>query len=255
MKRIIGAVLSTAFIVSIMCSPASASFTCSNSYEFQKMNSSTVIAYMNLDQVSEEMQARILEARQEIIYSKSWVADGLQGYVINKDGVIIEEVPQFSDLFPSDWAEPFVDNDISQLSLSSPNPVSSTSHDIFGLFQGMLTLSVPPVNSDTPSFYQFNTTGWSGYTHYNVTYAFTKAQRQFGANTLPLVPTFNVGYTNVTTGRSMGWKAQISDGDSFGISTPAGITVTVRASMNNPNPGTTSGEWLVTVDCWRDILN
>ena len=53
----------------------------------------------------------------------------------------------------------------------------------------------------------------------------------------------------------MGWKAQISDGDSFGISTPAGITVAVRASMNNPNPGTTSGEWLVTVDCWRDILN
>lgn len=254
MKKIISSVLSIALIISTLCSPASASSACSNSSKLQEMNSSRSIAYMDLEQASEEMQAQIIEAREEIIYSQSWVADGLQGYVFNEDGIIVEEVPQFSELFPSDWEIPFTDSP-SQLSLTSPNTVSSESRDLFGLFSGTLELSVPPTNSNTPSFYQFNTTSWSGHTHYNVKFVSTQALRQFTAFTLPLIPSFNVGYTDITNGRSLGWKTEIKDGYSFGVSTPAGITVAVRASMNNPNPGTTSGEWLVTVDCIREILN
>ena len=64
---------------------------------------------MNLDQASEAMQEKILQAREEIIFSKSWVADGLQGFVYDKDGNVIEEVPQFSEIFPADWDMPTFD--------------------------------------------------------------------------------------------------------------------------------------------------
>lgn len=250
MKKVVCIILSVALVASIMCFPASA---LSTELQDQDMASSTAIAYMNLEDATEEVQAQIIEARAEIIYSQSWVADGLLGYVLDEDGDIIEVVPQFSDLFPSNWADPFVDTSINQVLLSSPNNISSS--ELMRLFEDVLKLSVPPTNSTSPAFHQFNTSGWSGQQRYNITYVFTKAIRQYPAFTLPLIPTFNVGYTNMTTGRSLGWKTEIQEGYSFGVSTPAGVTIAVRASMNNPNPGETSGDWLVTVDSWMTKLN
>lgn len=254
MKKFVSAVLCTAMILSVMCSPASAFSVSPSSHTLYGTNSLEAIAYMDVEQVSEEMQARIIEARNEIIFSQSWVADGLHGYVVDKDGVIVEEVPQFSELFPSDWEIPFIDDSTEQLSVTAPNTMLSGSQEIMGFYSGDLMLSVPQDGINTPSFCQFNTTGWAGYLNYNITYVFTSALRQYTAMT-DTMPTFNVGYTNATTGRSLGWKASIADGLSFGISTPSGITVAVRASMNNPNPNTTSGKWYVTVDGYMDILN
>lgn len=63
-------------------------------------------AYLNYDEAEEELKPVILAARLRIIYQHSWVADGLNGRVLKKDGTLKYEVPEFHDLFPADWDEP-----------------------------------------------------------------------------------------------------------------------------------------------------
>lgn len=67
------------------------------------------LAYMDMEHASAEQQEKILKAREEIIFSQSWVADGVQGFVYDENGNVVEEVPQFSSLFPSDWEIPVFD--------------------------------------------------------------------------------------------------------------------------------------------------
>lgn len=63
-------------------------------------------AYLDFDSASPEMQEKILAARKVIIYSADgWCADDTQMIIIRADGTI-EEVPKFSELFPSDWDLP-----------------------------------------------------------------------------------------------------------------------------------------------------
>lgn len=61
-------------------------------------------AYMSLDTATAELEEKILEARSEIIYHQSWTVDG-QARLVHADGTI-EELPEFYDLFPSDWDIP-----------------------------------------------------------------------------------------------------------------------------------------------------
>ena len=69
-------------------------------------------AYLDLSTAEESLQPVILEARNRIIFRYAWVADGLDGYVLNENKEIIEVVPQFSDLFPSDWDEPIMSTEV-----------------------------------------------------------------------------------------------------------------------------------------------
>ena len=62
------------------------------------------IAYQDLDSASEEMKAKILEARALIISNTAWVADGYAGTQVNPDGTVVT-VPHFSELFPG-WDLP-----------------------------------------------------------------------------------------------------------------------------------------------------
>ena len=70
----------------------------------KKLEEAKKIAYQDLSTASKEMQARILEARKLIINSTSWVADGFDACVTDKDGKQVP-VPHFSDLFPG-WEMP-----------------------------------------------------------------------------------------------------------------------------------------------------
>lgn len=65
-------------------------------------------AHLNLDVVDPELVPIIIRARDMIIFRQSWVADGVQGYVYDRYGNMVEEVPQFSELFPEDWSVPIV---------------------------------------------------------------------------------------------------------------------------------------------------
>lgn len=63
------------------------------------------IAYLDLEDASAEMREEILAAREEIIFSTDWVADGYTAYVEDQDGNIIRTLPAFSEVFP-DWDLP-----------------------------------------------------------------------------------------------------------------------------------------------------
>lgn len=67
------------------------------------------IAYMDVSSASAEMQERILEARETIIESKSWVADGWTTTITHADGTV-ENVPTFSECFPG-WDMPVCKSD------------------------------------------------------------------------------------------------------------------------------------------------
>lgn len=49
-------------------------------------------------------QEENIESKEEIIFSRSWSADGVEMYVIRRDGTT-EKVPEFSELFP-EWDTP-----------------------------------------------------------------------------------------------------------------------------------------------------
>ena len=62
------------------------------------------IAYQDLDSASEEMRAKILEARELIINNTAWVADGYTASQVDPDGNEVS-LPHFSELFPG-WDLP-----------------------------------------------------------------------------------------------------------------------------------------------------
>lgn len=63
-------------------------------------------AYLNISTAEEELKPIILVARNTIIHRYSWVADGMNGKVLDKDGNVKREIPEFSELFPEDWEIP-----------------------------------------------------------------------------------------------------------------------------------------------------
>ena len=69
-------------------------------------------AYLELGTADPEIVPVILKARDTIIFRQSWVADGVQGFVYDKNWNIIEEVPQFSELFPKDWSIPILSTEV-----------------------------------------------------------------------------------------------------------------------------------------------
>lgn len=211
---------------------------------------------MDLEQASVAMKEKIIDAREKIIYSQSWVADGLQGYVYNRDGNIIEEIPQFSDLFPANWEVPSVNYIPTDTGfLSSPSDIEPRDTDLMTFFHDKLTLCAPPANSLSPAFCTFSTSGSIGY-NYDITHVYTEAVNQSLSyqRAISSPPTYNVGYANATTGESLGWKSEIRDGESVVISVPPGIRVAVRASMN-PIGSMTSGVWDVAVRGFMHIYN
>lgn len=108
-------------------------------------------AYRDLDSASEDEQALILEARNTIIYSVSWVADGYEMEIIDADGTV-EEVPSFSELFP-DWDIPTVECDEASTSpvaienIITPLTATSTTYTYY--------LQNPSSSSDTSPFCPF----------------------------------------------------------------------------------------------------
>ena len=66
-------------------------------------------AYMILEDAPEELKPVILEARKQIIHNYDWVADDLDGWVLDPEGNVVETLPHFHEIFPEDWEIPTVD--------------------------------------------------------------------------------------------------------------------------------------------------
>lgn len=67
-------------------------------------------AYMDLETASPEIQERILKAREAIIFSQSWAADGCLGFLVDLETGEMTQLPSFSELFPG-WDLPVDDPD------------------------------------------------------------------------------------------------------------------------------------------------
>lgn len=63
-------------------------------------------AYQDLENVEPSLKPVVLAARNIIVHRYSWVADGIYGCILDTNGDMEEELPQFHELFPDDWDEP-----------------------------------------------------------------------------------------------------------------------------------------------------
>lgn len=192
------------------------------------------IAYERIDENTAELRkTEILAAREAIVYSESWVADGVYGEILDRDGNIKEILPQFSDIFPEDWDIPVEKSSYSVLSSSDPE------FDITTYFNESVWLS-KPTNQNTSPFCSFVTTGFAGTPYeYVVETVYASGVYRNPSETAY----YNLGYSNATTGVSLGYAANLENGESFTIDPPENITIGVRASSNDY-----IGDWWMRVD-------
>lgn len=153
-------------------------------------------AYMELESASTELKSKIIEARNTIINSESWVADGYDMYIIDIDGSQ-KAVPHFSELFPSDWELPDCateeNSNVLPTAVSEPiDPLNTKSYTI-----SSVSLKNPSSNILTSPFYTFYFTGTS---------VMTKVEK------LTTSETCNIGYTNLDTGKSLGFATKLTAG-------------------------------------------
>lgn len=241
MKRLAYLVLSLAMLLSTFTPVLASEATdiCENRHQ-EKIE---VLAYLSTDEASPEMEKEILSARKEIIFSKSWVADGVKGYVTDENGNIIEELPKFSDIFPEDWAIPYFDDQQESADVMQNLIVPATNaiqDDIMQIYNGTLTLSIPFATANTPPFCSCRTSGTVSGGNYYLSYIATYATSRIGSfGTF----TSNIGYTNKTTGSALAWRGEIPSGKGLTIKPPKGVEVSIRASMNSSVPSIDSGNW------------
>lgn len=153
-------------------------------------------AYMNLETASETTKEKIVEARNEIIYSRSWGIDG--GYIVRANGSV-EEVPKFYDIFPSDWELPKVENIEINAFEDSALPLAATeSWNLRVYFDSV------PSSGTSPTVGNF---------YHDGSYIKTTV------NSLTSSRHVNVGVTNNSTGRSIGFAEELYPGDYYYCST------------------------------------
>lgn len=201
------------------------------------------IAYERIDESTvASRKTAILAAREAVIYSKSWVADGVYGAILDQNGNVKEVLPQFSDIFPEDWDVPVERNSYSVLMSSDPETGlmrSGPAFDISPIFNKSIWLS-KPTNQDTPPFCSFSTTGFPGTSsEYRVETVYTSGIHENTTTTAY----YNVGYSNTTTGVSLGYAVNLENGEVFTIDPPANIKLGVRASSSSD-----PGDWLMKVE-------
>lgn len=226
------------FAIAVMSIPAAATQT---EREAISADGITAIAYLTIDEgtTSRDKDA-ILAAREEIIYSQSWVADGLTACVFDKNGNVKEYLPHFSELFPNDWELPIAECSQENSADASvevlPNALSSTrSSSIIPFFSDEIDLKRPASGRDTAPFVTFSTVGFK---NTSAMYTVEKVWTEGYYHSNPTDDaTYNIGYTNVDTGRSISNKNYLENTETFALlDVPYDITLGVRASSYD-NPG------------------
>jgi len=183
-------------------------------------------AYMDLETADTITKGEILEARNEIILSESWAADGIYAYVSDPDGNIVNVLPQFSELFPSDWDVPSFQVSDSIVATES-NMGLSMARAWHLLFNGSVWLNTPPSSGNSPSFCSIATTGFVG----TPSEYYIETISAWGTYNYPgFGGTYNLGFSNRSTGALIVWQTNLPNGNSLSVRPPRNITVDVRAS-------------------------
>lgn len=208
MKKIISILLVTLFITGTLAVFAT------QPYDLEGLENADVLdCYANLDPntAPKEKQGKIRDAREEIIFNNSWVADGLTGSIIDEiTGQEIESIPQFSDLFPG-WDMPNMDigktedsimydelyselpsYDINPLDFALERASGVTDYRVWAVLNHYIQSASSASNA--PPFTKAYVDG------YNVGTALKISVRQLTSSA-----SCNIGFSNYDTGRSLGF--------------------------------------------------
>lgn len=186
-------------------------------------------AYLDLESATPDMQEKILDARNTIIFSKDWVADGYEGYVEDvTTGEVIETLPTFSSLFPG-W----------DLPVDKMTPVSAQAGT-----PDWMTAPFSPAPLSVKSASDWLRLGSTGYyipaasnSHDAAPFVtFTVDMFDMGtsirsyATYLRSSADYNLGYKNASTGVSLGYKNHLKANQAFAINNVGGMNLAIRAS-------------------------
>lgn len=219
MKKHLSLVL--ALILAIVC-PSTQGLALSSDIEGPAIAFQTQsLAYMDLKSAPSNLQEQIVEDRNDIIFNHSagWVADGWSGGVVNVyTGELIRELPEFHEVFPSDW-------DIPVDKTSSNKVASSTS------VKPQATDEYSTIYNNDVYLYRAGTTDASPFALVSLgpehLIAYTYASRLTSSETC------NIGYSNYNTGDSLGYATNLGPGEALFVAVPSlgsSITASVRAS-------------------------
>lgn len=180
-------------------------------------------AYMNFDHADSITKVKILESRNKLIYAESWSADGIDAYVTDLEGNIIEKLPEFSELFPADWSVPSA---VPETKIPSGISPYSDTTDVT-VYRDNVSLRKP---SETAASKPFRTISTTRYIEDKVRFD-TISIRSF--TQVVSGTTYNLGYTNLNTGSDLAHKTNLKSGESLSVYPPKNIKVGVRASSYN----------------------
>lgn len=199
------------FTVALMCSAILSVHADELTTTESVTNSLEHYAYMDLASADAKTKLAIINARKEIIYSTSWVADGCYGYVVDETGEVIEIVPTFSEIFPRDWEIPQCVADIDYI------PIEVAPYSWEQSYYGNVTLS--------SAYTEFHTVSvrFAGY--------LVKTISTVGYNTIN--GTYNIQYYDTENDYALGNKTGMESGDSFNIDPPEDAKVSIRVSSSD----------------------
>ena len=204
MKKLCTLFLMLALLVSVSA-PLSAAAP-EEAVVISDLETAAAYAYLDLETASPELADTILAARNTIIYHSTWVADGYKAQIVDvATGEVLEEVPTFSELCPG-WDIP-VETPAEEAADLTPQATEE--------FPCTVYLSRPRDGVLTKPFLTLPTLGKSLYTY--ATYLQNSA-------------TYNLGYANGSTGKSLGYASQIPLGAGYRLESPGYIQCSVRAS-------------------------
>ena len=210
------------FFASLLCGSL---LVCSGSIAFAAydaegaMSEAEKYAYMDIDEVPEYLKDDILEARNRIIFSYGWTADGIDGYVCDLEtGEKLYDLPKFSELFP-DWDMPKMNNETSDYQQSAVEmeivpepgtgvPLSISPRAVKTILYENVYLQAPSSSGNTSNFAIYRNFLGGGITA--------------GPNQLYASETANVGISNADTGESLGYKNGLYPGE--GVYVPISYT-------------------------------
>lgn len=240
MKKLISLLLA----VNVLCTPAYAIDRTADIDDNVSLAKLEAIAYQDINTADAEMKEQILEAREAIIFSEGWVANGATGRVLDADGNVVEELPKFEDIFPSDWEVPTLPGQYTQdRSNSSAIFYESPTWQGVECFNDEIFLELPPTNYNSKPFFTLDTETGLGTQPAYVKTIYTQGSYVFGRDA-----SYNIGYANASTGESLGWKPNLENGETYSIDPPKRTKVAIRASTNYLHVEATKELWRFTVN-------
>lgn len=214
MKKILSVGLAGCMTASALMMGAEAA----NATVLVEQMSTQQLAYMDLYSVPKSLKSAILEAREEIIYGdQAWTVDGAVS-IIKRDGSV-EEVPEFSDLYP-EWEVP--EHKTVPLTLGiSDEDFAGNVRSTIGFYDNVYLTIKSSIENSKP-FYRFLSDG-----------------REVGAYaaTMPK-DKYNLGFYNENTFKDEGWLPSLEKNEGGKILAKDGVTYTVRASVPSSPSGT-----------------